>query len=201
MADVLAAVNGPPEAAARALLGAVITDGAVGVRLTEVEAYGGPGEDPASHAHNGLTHRNRSMFGPAGCAYAYHSYGVHWCLNVVCGPEGSGSAVLLRSGEVIAGLELARVRRGAVIDRDLARGPGRLGQVLAVTADDDGCDLSRGRLRLLSGSFSGAVVSGPRVGVSKEAERPWRFWIAEDYFVSPYRPGRRTPTAAPKRSV
>src|SRR4051794_6685256 len=104
---------GPVEAAARGLLGCLLTSADVTVRLTEVEAYGGVGEDPAAHSHRGLTSRNSVMLGPAGHAYVYFTYGMHWCLNVVCGPDGLASAVLLRAGEVVSGVEVARGRRTA----------------------------------------------------------------------------------------
>jgi len=125
------------------LLGARIVHesaaGRVAVRLTEVEAYTGP-TDPGSHAYRGRTPRTEVMFGPAGHLYVYFTYGMHWCANVVCGPPGAASAVLLRAGEVVAGLETARSRRPGVIDRDLARGPARLTMTLALTRDQNGLD-------------------------------------------------------------
>ena len=180
--------------AAPALLGAVIGDGEVAVRIVEVEAYGGS-DDPASHAHRGPGRKNAVMFGPPGYAYVYLSYGVHWCLNVVCHPEGVGGGILLRAGEVIEGIEVARARRGG--QADLARGPGRLGQALGVTMADSGSDLGGGRLTLGLGTGPAAVAQGPRVGVSRAANRPWRFWIEGDPFVSTYRRSARA--SAPPR--
>jgi DNA-3-methyladenine glycosylase len=180
--------------AAPALLGSVIRDGDVAVRIVEVEAYGGP-DDPASHAFRGPGQKNAVMFGPPGHAYVYLSYGMHWCLNVVCHPEGSGGGILLRAGEVIEGREVALARRGG--HRDLARGPGRLGQALAVTMADSGADLGAGRLRLELTRTSAPVASGPRVGVSRAADVAWRFWIEGDPYVSPYR--RSSRASAPPR--
>jgi DNA-3-methyladenine glycosylase len=175
-------------------LGAVIGDGEVAVRIVEVEAYGGS-DDPASHAHRGPGRKNAVMFGPPGYAYVYLSYGVHWCLNVVCHPEGVGGGILLRAGEVIEGIEVARARRGG--QADLARGPGRLGQALGVTMADSGSDLGGGRLTLGLATGPAAVAQGPRVGVSRAANRPWRFWIEGDPFVSTYRRSARA--SAPPR--
>jgi DNA-3-methyladenine glycosylase len=182
------------------LLGGVLSSGAgprrVSVRLTEVEAYAGTGEDPGSHAHRGPTPRTEVMFGPPGRAYVYFTYGMHWCCNVVTGSEGSASAVLLRAGEVVQGLDTARARRPGSSDRDLARGPARLCRALGVTGTDLGADLldarSRVRLTLPAGPV-GEVRSGPRVGLTLGADTPWRFWLAGEPTVSPYRPAvRRT---------
>src|SRR5438046_4737812 len=130
---------GPVEPAARGLLGVLVTANGVTVRLTEVEAYSGEGTDAASHAHRGRTRRNTVMFGPAGYAYVYFTYGMHWCLNVVTGPAGVASAVLLRAGKVLAGADAARARRGVTIkDRDLARGPARLVSALGVDGSAHG---------------------------------------------------------------
>src|SRR5690606_3380727 len=174
----------PAAVVAPLLLGAIIHDEEVAVRIVEVEAYGGP-DDPASHAFRGPGVKNAVMFGPPGHAYVYLSYGMHWCLNVVCHPEGSGGGILLRSGEVIEGQEVALVRRHG--HRDLARGPGRLGQALGVSMADSGSDLSGGRLRLELPGTSASIASGPRVGVSRAADVAWRFWIEGDPYVSPYR--------------
>ncbi|MCW2499026.1 MAG: 3-methyladenine glycosylase, partial [Frankiales bacterium] len=119
-------LTGPVDQVAPLLLGCVLEAHGVAVRLTEVEAYDGEGLDPASHAHRGRTARSDIMFGPAGRLYVYFTYGMHWCANVVTGPEGRGAAVLLRAGEVVEGLDLARARRPGVKDRDLCRGPARL---------------------------------------------------------------------------
>ena len=169
------------------LLGAVLRHGEVAVRITEVEAYDGAG-DPGSHAANGMTRRNAVMFGPPGRLYVYFTYGMHHCCNVVVGPEGAASAVLLRAGEVVEGIEIARERRGSS-DRDLARGPARLCQALGIDLTHDGSDLTRGSLVLIPADGPAADVrTGPRVGLRLAAERPWRFWLDGDPSVSTYRP-------------
>ncbi len=188
------------------LLGAVLRHetpaGAIAVRLTEVEAYAGPA-DPGSHAFRGRTPRTEVMFGPPGHLYVYFSYGMHWCANVVTGPNGQASAVLLRAGEVITGLDLARAYRPtARTDRELAQGPARLTAALAITGSDNGADLAHGILTLHPRARSlplARLRSGPRVGVSgpggDPAVYPWRFWIDGDPTVSRYRPAvprRRT---------
>ena len=181
-----------------ALLASFVDDTTVVVRITEVEAYGGVGEDPGSHAFRGRTPRNATMFGPPGHAYVYFTYGMHWCANVVTGPAGSASAVLLRAGEVVEGVEVARARRpSARTDRDLARGPARLTVALGITGDLDGVDLLDGAspLRLVMPIRSDpAVVVGPRTGVAGlGASTPWRF-AADHPTVSPYRPASRRPS-------
>ena len=178
------------------LLGVVVSHAGVSVRLCEVEAYDGP-DDPGSHAYRGRTARNATMFGPAGHLYVYFSYGMHWCANVVCGEPGRASAVLLRGGEVVDGHEEARSRRGPrVAERDLARGPARLAQALGWDRSHDGADLFDGAISLRHPRVSpGEVRTGPRVGLSQAADRPWRFWIDGDRYVSAYRPAvprRRT---------
>ena len=187
---------GPVDVVAPALLGCwVVTDrpaGQVAVRLTEVEAYSGTGEDPASHAHRGPTPRAEIMFGPPGRLYVYFSYGVHWCANVVVGPEGRGSAVLLRAGEVVLGEEVAAARRPAArVPRDLARGPARLTQALAIGPDDKGAHLldPASPVRLHRGEAPAAVSTGPRVGISVATELPWRFWETGASSVSAFRAG------------
>lgn len=184
MADLFDALSGPAHEVAALLLNATIGDDEVTVRIVEVEAYAGA-DDPASHAYRGPGARNAAMFGQPGHAYVYLSHGIHLCLNVVCHPEGIGGGILLRAGEVVDGLEVAHDRRGR--RADLARGPGRLGQALGITLADSGEDLRTGRLRLRPAEHPVDVVSGPRVGVSRAADRPWRFWIAGDPFVSTYR--------------
>ena len=181
--DVLA---GPVLEAAPRLLGATFTHGGVTVRLTEVEAYDGA-RDPGSHAHNGRTNRNAVMFGPPGHLYVYFTYGMHHCCNVSCGPEGEASAILLRAGEVVEGLDLARERRPASTDRDLARGPGRLCRAMGVHRDDNGLDL---RHSLHLGPTPQQVSTGPRVGLRLASDRPWRFWITDDPTVSRYVPAK-----------
>jgi DNA-3-methyladenine glycosylase len=177
------------------MLGAVITHAGVSVRLTEVEAYDGP-NDPGSHAYRGPTPRNRTMFGPPGHLYVYFSYGIHWCANVVCGPDGTASALLLRAGEVVDGATLARRRRGdSVAARDLARGPARLTQALGLDRTHDGADLLNGSIEVRRPAAPPpAARTGPRVGLREAADRPWRFWIDGDRYVSAYRPAvdRRT---------
>lgn len=174
----------------------------VSIRLTEVEAYEG-GEDPGSHAFRGPTPRTQIMFGEAGRAYVYFSYGMHHCVNVVCGPSGTASAVLLRAGEVIEGEEAARSRRDhgrhrAWPHRDLARGPARLTSALGIDLTENGANLSDPssplRLRTVPGLRVGRVSAGPRVGVNGAggdgSAFPWRFWISDDPCVSAYRPGK-----------
>jgi DNA-3-methyladenine glycosylase len=187
---------GPVDVVAPSLLGCwVVTDrpaGQVALRLTEVEAYSGEGADPASHAHRGPTPRAEIMFGPPGRLYVYFSYGVHWCANVVVGPEGRGSAVLLRAGEVVVGEELAFSRRPAARSaRDLARGPARLTQALGIGPDDRGLDLldPDSSVRLHGGPTPAGVSAGPRVGISLATDLPWRFWETGAPSVSVFRPG------------
>ena len=201
----------PAQEVAPDLLGCVFehetADGLVAVALTEVEAYAGE-VDPASHAYRGRTGRNAVMFGPAGHAYVYFTYGMHFCVNVVCMPPGTASAVLLRAGQVIAGEELARARRGpASTPRDLARGPARLCQALGIDRRLDGADLcdeaSPLRLRKAVATVRSeektAIHTGPRVGVREGADVPWRFWLDGAATVSAYRPyvrRRRAPEPA-----
>lgn len=191
-------LTGPVLAVAPRLLGALLSRGEVAVRLTEVEAYDGA-NDPASHAYRGPTVRNAVMFGPPGRLYVYFSYGMHHAGNVVCGPEGTAAAVLLRAGEVVAGRELARARRGSrIADRDLARGPGRLAQALGIDAACNGTSLSGGGLvTLLPGAPPARVSAGPRVGISVAADLPWRFWETGSTFVSAY---KRSPRAGARVS-
>lgn len=193
----------PAHEVAPDLLGCLLTssgpDGVVTVALTEVEAYSGS-EDPASHAFRGRTPRNAVMFGPAGRAYVYRSHGLHWCLNVVTGPEGVASAVLLRAGRVVEGRDVARARRGpGIVERALARGPGCLAQALGLTGADDGARLDGPRL-LLSPAPSpvGAIVSGPRVGVTQAPDVALRWWVAGDRTVSTYRRSPRAPAPRPR---
>jgi DNA-3-methyladenine glycosylase len=190
-ADLRALLERPVLEVAPLLLGAVLRHGDVACRLTEVEAYDGP-NDPGSHAYRGPTQRNAVMFGPAGHLYVYFTYGMHWCANVVCGPEGSASAVLLRAGEVVDGLETARSRRpSARVDRDLARGPARLCQALGIDREQNGHDLSAGPLTLEPAAPAVEVRTGPRVGLREAADRPWRFYLPDERTVSVYRPATR----------
>lgn len=193
--------------AAPHLLGALLVsasvDGQAAVRITEVEAYEGA-LDPASHAYRGPTARTAVMFGPPGVLYVYFVYGMHWCLNVVCGDEGAGAAVLVRAGRVVDGVELARRRRPAArSDIELARGPARLAAALGVTGAAGGVDLldPGAPLRLVLPERAPAPLArGPRVGVSAGADAPWRFWLAGDPTVSAYRRARRAPAPAAPRS-
>lgn len=190
------------------LLGAVVrredAEGVVAVRITEVEAYAGE-DDPGSHAYRGRTPRTAVMFGPPARLYVYLSYGMHWCANVVTGPDGRASAVLLRAGEVVQGHALARSRRPAArTDRDLARGPARLAQALGLSGADDGADLRSSSVRLVPRRRPvprSAVRSGPRVGVAGPGGDgdafPWRYWLAEDPTVSAYRAS--VPRGEPRR--
>lgn len=188
-------------ATARTLLGWRVTANGVTLRLTEVEAYHGSGQDAASHAYRGMTRRNAVMFGPAGHLYAYFVYGTHWCLNIVCGEPGQAAAVLLRAGEVVEGIELARSRRpGARADRDLARGPGKLATVLAVDGGANGTSVIDGPGPVLlspptSPVDPASVACGPRVGVAAAHDTPWRYWISGDPTVSAYR--RHVPRRRP----
>lgn len=179
------------------LLGARLRRGPVAVRITEVEAYAGLA-DPASHAYRGLTPRTTTMFGPAGRLYVYLSHGIHHCCNVVCGPDGEAAAVLVRAGEVVEGERDARTRRGDVAHPRLARGPGNLCRALGIDLGHDGVELTSGpvRLELAEPLSRTAIATGPRVGVSSAADRPWRFWVAADPTVSAYRRGKaKTPYA------
>jgi len=193
--------------AARVLLGSVFEvddpQGTVAVRLSEVEAYAG-GADPASHAFRGRTRRNAVMFGPAGHLYVYFVYGMHWCCNVVCGPNGEASAVLLRAGRVVSGLDLARARRpGARTDAELARGPARLATALGIDRTAGGADLldptSPIRLRAGAPVPAEAVCAGPRVGVAAAGDVLWRLWVDGEETVSAYRPGVRRARRPPVR--
>ncbi|MBM9436028.1 DNA-3-methyladenine glycosylase [Actinacidiphila bryophytorum] len=180
-------------------------DGPIELRLTEVEAYDGP-NDPGSHAYRGRTDRNAVMFGPPGHTYVYFTYGMWHCLNLVCGPVGTASGVLLRAGLVTRGADLARAHRPTSRrDTDLAQGPARLATALSVGRDlngADACSAGGGPFRMLAGTppEPAAIRSGPRTGVGGEgAAHPWRYWIDGDPSVSPYRahaPRKRAKTAA-----
>lgn len=200
--------------AAPRLLGSVLHGRGVAVRITEVEAYRGS-DDPGSHAFRGETPRTRPMFLGAGHVYAYFTYGMHTCVNLVCGEPGIASGLLIRAGDVVAGHDLATERRRGGVPtrrippRDLARGPARLAQALGVTLDDSGTplapldrpDLDRLRLEVRAALPAPAIATGPRVGVAGPGgdgdAHPWRFWIAGDPTVSPYRAAvpRRRPSA------
>ncbi len=173
------------------LIGATLLVDGVGGPIVEVEAY--DQEDPASHGFRGQNPRNRSMFGPAGHAYVYRSYGVHWCLNLVCEEEGAAAAVLIRALHPTHGLERMRARRGAEDLRLLCSGPGKLCQALGVTGGHDGLPLDRPPFELLAPRTAAEVVSGPRIGISVAADRPWRYGLVGSPFLSrSFRPARRS---------
>jgi DNA-3-methyladenine glycosylase len=164
------------------LVGAELYVDGVGGVIVEVEAY--DQEDPAAHSYRGRTERTRSMFGPPGHAYVYRSYGVHWCLNFVCEPEGVASAVLIRALEPLAGLELMQERRGLESPRLLCAGPGRLCQALGVTGEHDGLPLDEPPFELRPRRRDVELVVGPRIGITRAAERPWRYGLAGSPFLS-----------------
>jgi DNA-3-methyladenine glycosylase len=178
--------------------------GRVAVRLVEVEAYEGS-LDPASHSFRGRTARNAVMFGPPGHAYVYFTYGMHYCANLVCRRPGDATAVLLRAGEVIEGNALATERRKGQRERDLARGPGRLCQALAIDRTLDGTDVCTPGTPLgigppLERPDPAAIRTGPRVGITKAADRPLRFWLAGDRYVSAYKGAGPPPPLGPTAS-
>jgi len=164
------------------LIGCTLLVDGVGGSIVEAEAY--DHEDPASHSFSGETERNRSMFGPPGHAYVYRSYGVHWCLNLVCEEEGTAAAVLIRALEPVRGVEEMRRRRGFDAPKLLCSGPGRLCQALGVTREHDGLPLDRAPFELRAREGDVAVVTGPRVGISRAADLPWRYGLAGSPFVS-----------------
>ena len=168
------------------LIGATLLFGGVGGRLVEVEAY--HHTDPAAHSYNGPTPRNVVMFGPAGYAYVYRSYGIHWCLNFVCEPKGSAAAVLIRAVEPTVGLARMRRRRGVSDVRLLCSGPGRVCQALGITRADNGLALDEPPFELLARSGEVEVVAGPRIGLTKAVEKPWRYGLKDSRFLSkPFR--------------
>ena len=154
--------------------------------VVETEAYAP--DDPASHSYAGATRRNATMFGPPGHLYVYRSYGVHWCANVVCGEEEIGAAVLLRALEPAAGLDRMRKRRGIDDVRLLAAGPGRLTQALGITSEHDGADLTHAPFLFAPPVAAPEIVSSPRIGITRAADRPWRYSLAGSRFVSRPRP-------------
>jgi DNA-3-methyladenine glycosylase len=181
-------------------------DGLVAVELTEVEAYMGA-IDPASHSYRGQTKRNGVMFGPPGHAYVYFTYGMHFCVNVVCQPAGIATAVLLRAGRIVAGEELARERRASSRrDSDLASGPARLCQALGIDMSQNGVDVCTVGSELLvtstTDSYERKICQGPRVGISSAVDLPWRYWVDGDPTVSAYRahvPRNRKPVTPSPR--
>ena len=163
-------------------MGATLLVGGVGGVVVEVEAY--DHEDPASHGYSGLTARNASMFGPPGRAYVYRSYGIHWCLNLVCGRDGVPEAVLVRALEPTHGVERMCERRGLADGRLLCSGPGRLCQALSVTGAHDGRRLDRQPFELLAREDAPEIARGARIGISRATERPWRYGLAGSRFLS-----------------
>ncbi|PRC42477.1 DNA-3-methyladenine glycosylase [Mycobacterium sp. ITM-2017-0098] len=188
-----------PLTAARLLLGAELTGRGATAVIVEVEAYGGPADGPwpdaASHSFRGPGLRNAVMFGPAGRLYTYRSHGIHVCANIVCATDGVAGAVLLRAAVIETGHGAAWARRGAVVkETALARGPGNLCSALGITMDDNGIDVfdPQAPVRLTLGELR-VGETGPRVGVSKAADRPWRMWLPGHHEVSAYRRSPRAP--------
>jgi DNA-3-methyladenine glycosylase len=168
------------------LIGATLLVNGVGGVIVEVEAY--HHTDPAAHSFNGRTVRNAVMFGPPGRVYVYRSYGIHWCVNFVCEPEGSASAVLIRALMPTAGLKVMRRRRGIANDRLLCAGPGRLCQALAITGAHNGALLDQPPFALFAPAAPAEIVAGPRIGISKASDLPWRYGLKGSRYVSrPFR--------------
>jgi DNA-3-methyladenine glycosylase len=168
------------------LIGVTLLVDGVGGRIVEVEAY--DQEDPASHGYRGRTPRNAAMFGPAGHAYVYRSYGIHWCLNLVCGGEGVPEAALIRALEPTKGIEAQRGRRGVEDVRALCSGPGKLCQALAITREHDGRPLDRPPFRLEQRTTAPEIVTAPRIGLTRATELSWRYLEAGSPYVSRGRP-------------
>jgi DNA-3-methyladenine glycosylase len=178
--------SAPSHVVARQLIGVTVLVNGVGGRIVETEAY--DGEDPASHSFTGPTERNRSMFGPPAHVYVYRSYGIHWCLNFVCREAGHGAGVLIRALEPVAGLDAMRARRGTDDAWLLCSGPGKLCQALGVTRALDGHALDAAPFEMAPAAEHIAVVAGPRIGISKAVDVPWRFGLAGSRWVSkPFR--------------
>ena len=173
------------------LIGATLLVDGVGGRIVEVEAY--DGEDPASHGFRGRTERNAAMFGPPGHAYVYRSYGIHWCLNLVCDESGRPEAALVRALEPTHGLERMRERRGVEDERALCSGPGKLCQALAITRAHDGLPLDTPPFELRAREGAPPIVTGPRIGITRATELSWRYCLAGSPFLSrPIPRARRT---------
>jgi DNA-3-methyladenine glycosylase len=188
MKNILAGIDfsAPAQVVAQQLIGTVLLVDGVGGRIVETEAY--DREDPASHAFSGPTERNFAMFGAPAHAYVYRSYGMHWCLNFVCMEDGHGAGVLLRALEPLAGIGAMRERRGADHVRLLCSGPGKLCQALGVTRVHNGLALAAPPFSLVAAPGPVEVVAGPRIGISKAIDVPWRFGLAGSRFVSrPFR--------------
>jgi len=167
---------------ARGLLGWTFLRDGVGGRIVEVEAYGP--NDPASHAFRGRTARNGSMFEAPGTLYVYRSYGIHWCVNVACEPEGTGAAVLLRALEPTHGRDLMRARRGGVTDRELCSGPGKLTQALGISGTDDGTPVTSPPFLLEPPQTAVDVLATPRIGLTRATELPWRYVVRGSCWLS-----------------
>jgi DNA-3-methyladenine glycosylase len=176
----------PSPSVARQLIGVTVLIDGVGGRIVETEAY--DGEDPASHSYSGPTDRNFAMFGPPAHAYVYRSYGIHWCLNFVCREEGHGAGVLIRAIEPVTGLEAMQERRGTTDAWLLCSGPGKLCQAMGVTRALNGQSLAQAPFELHPAPIGIEVVAGPRIGISKAVDVPWRFGLAGSRWVSkPFR--------------
>jgi DNA-3-methyladenine glycosylase len=174
--------DAPSHEVARALIGATLLVDGVGGVIVETEDY--DQSDPASHTHRGPTPRNAAMFGPSGHAYVYRSYGLHWCLNFTCRPEGHGAGVLIRALEPRAGIDQMQARRGLADARLLCAGPGRLGQALGITMAHYGLALDRPPFFVAAPQDPVETIAGPRIGISKAVAQPWRFGLAGSRFLS-----------------
>lgn len=171
---------------AQSLIGAIVLVDGVGGRIVEAEAY--DRDDPASHSFSGPTRRNQAMFGPPGRAYIYRSYGIHWCLNFVCREEGHGAGVLIRALEPLAGLDVMRARRGLKNERLLCSGPGRVCQALGITNQHSGVPIDMPPFQLSPATERISIAAGPRIGISKAKDVPWRFGLSGSPFLSrPFR--------------
>jgi DNA-3-methyladenine glycosylase len=192
------AFDAPADVVARALIGATLLVDGVGGLIVETEAY--DQEEPASHTHRGQTPRNAVMFGPPGRIYVYRSYGLHWCLNFTCREPGRGAGVLIRAIEPTQGLETMQQRRALTEPRLLCSGPGRLGQALGITAAHIGLPLDRPPFFVHAGPLDAAVAVGPRIGITKAAELPWRFGLAGSPYLSrPFRDAAQVAAVAAPR--
>jgi DNA-3-methyladenine glycosylase len=169
------------------LIGVMLLVGGVGGRIVEVEAY--HHTDPAAHSYRGETARNAVMFGPPGFVYVYRSYGIHWCVNFVCEPKGSASAVLIRAIEPTVGLPTMRRRRGIADDRLLCSGPGRVCEALRITRAQNGLALDAPPFELFARTSTVEVIAGPRIGLTKAVDKPWRYGLKGSRYLSkPFKP-------------